>query len=144
VETLKEKISKDYLEAFKSRDIVKKNLLSVVKSDITKEEKNTTVENLSDEEVFKILKKISKNLVETISQSNSEEAKVELAVIESYLPKQMSEEEIRAEVAVVIIETGAVSFSDVGKVMGGFNTKFAGKADNKTVSTIVRELLTKK
>lgn len=143
LETLKEKISKDFLEAFKARDTVKKNLLSVVKADITMQEKNTTVENLTDEEVSKILKKVAKNLVETISQSNSEEAKTELSVIESYLPKQMSEEEIRTEVEIIIIETKAI-ISDMGKVMTAFNGKFTGKADNKVVSTIVREILANK
>lgn len=145
METLKEKIVKEYLEAFKSRDAVKKNLLGVVKAEITTQEKNTTVENLSDEDVSKILKKISKGLNETISKADREEAKneaiAELTVIDSYLPKQMSEVEIRAEVASVIVEISASGASDMGKVMTGFNSKFSGKADNKLVSTIVRELL---
>lgn len=144
METLKEKISKDHLEAFKSRDIVKKNLLGVVKAEITTQEKNTNVENLSNEDVNKILKKFVKNLVETISQSQSEEAKTELTILEAYLPKQMSEEEIRTEVSNVISEVAAATPSDMGKVMTGFNAKFAGKADNKTVSVIVRELLSAK
>lgn len=144
METLKEKISKDYLEAFKSRDIVKKNLLGVVKAEITTQEKNISIENLTNEDVSKILKKFVKNLVETISQSDNEEAKIELTILESYLPKQMSEEEIRTEVEIAINEVAAKLPSDMGKVMTQFNQKFSGKADNKIVSVIVRELLTAK
>lgn len=143
METLKQRISKDYMEAFKSGEKVKKNLLGVVKSEITTLEKNINEENLPDAEVTKILTKTVKNLKETISQSDNEESRLELTIIESYLPTQMSESEIRTAVELVISETGAASPSEMGKVMGGFNAKFAGKADGKLVSTIVKELLTK-
>jgi uncharacterized protein YqeY len=143
VETLKERISKDYVSAFKSGEKIKKNLLGVVKSEITTIEKNINTENLSDAEVIKILNKISKNLKETLSQSDNEESKIELAIIESYLPTQMSEQEVRTTIEQIISETGAKSPGEIGKVMGGFNSKFAGKADNKLVSTIAKELLTK-
>ena len=141
METLKQKIAADFVSAFKSGDKVKKNLLGVVKGEITTIEKNTNIENLADAEVSKILTKIAKNLKETIVASNSEEAKSELVVIEEYLPKQMSESEIRTAVEQVILETGFKTPAEMGKVMGGFNVKFAGKADGKLVSTIVKELL---
>jgi len=141
VQTLKQKISSDYVEAFKSGNKVKKNLLGVVKGEITTIEKNTNVDALSDAEVSKILTKIAKNLKETISASDSAEAKEELIIVESYLPKQMSELEIRAAVEQVIIEVGAKSPGEMGKVMGGFNSKYAGQADGKIVSSIVKELL---
>ena len=63
------------------------------------------------------------------------------AVIEAYLPEQMSEEEIRTELQKIISETGASSVKDMGKVMGAAQKAFAGRADNKVVSTIVKELL---
>ena len=143
MENLKERISREYLEAFKSRDNVKKNLLGVVKSEITTQEKNTVVDNLADADVLKILNKIAKNLKETISQSNSEEAKSELSIIENYLPKQMSESEIRSALNEILKEMGQSSSTpafQIGKVMGAFNSKYAGKADNKMVSTLVKEL----
>lgn len=144
METLKQRIAADYVSAFKSGEKVKKNLLGVVKGEITTIEKNTNVEQLSDVDVTKILNKVAKNIKETIAASDNEESRLELSVIELYLPKQMSESEIRAEVAQIIVEIGALSPGDMGKVMSGFSTKFSGKADGKLVSIIVKELLTVK
>lgn len=147
MENLKERISREYLEAFKSRDNVKKNLLGVVKSEITTQEKNTVVENLADADIVKILNKFSKNLKETIEKSGSEEAKIELSILKGYLPKQMSEDEIRSALKGILTEFGesnSTSAFQIGKLMGVFNSKYAGKADNKTVSNITKELLTTK
>lgn len=141
MQTLKQKISADYVEAFKSGNKIKKNMLGVVKGEITTLEKNTNVSDLSDIDVSKILTKIAKSLKETISASDNEESKEELAAIEFYLPKQMAEAEIRTAVEQIIVEIGAKSPGEMGKVMGGFNSKYAGKADGKIVSGIVKELL---
>ena len=141
METLKQRISADYVIAFKSGEKVKKNLLGVVKGEITTIEKNTNVEQLVDAEVIKILNKIAKSIKETISVSDNEESRLELSVVELYLPKQMTESEVILAVEKVIKEIGAQSPGDMGKVMGGFSAKFAGKADGKLVSTIVKELL---
>lgn len=143
METLKEKISAEYIEAFKSKNTIKKNLLGVVKGEITTQEKNAMIENLSDPEIIKILNKLAKGLRENI-QSGDEGAKVELAVVESYLPKQMSESEVRVAISQVLTETGASNPSEMGKVMSAFNAKYAGQADGKMVSIIVKELLTSK
>jgi uncharacterized protein YqeY len=64
-----------------------------------------------------------------------------MAVIEKFLPKQLSEEEIRSSVTAIIKETGASSAADMGKVMGVASKQLAGKADGKTISAIVKELL---
>lgn len=143
METLKERISREYVDAFKARNTIKKNLLGVIKAEITTQEKNSNVSDLSDENVLKIIKKVSKNINETLSQADNAESREELVIVEEFLPKQMSEAEVEAEVTKIISETGASSPSDMGKVMGGFNAKFAGKADNKTVSIIVKKLLQK-
>ena len=144
METLKQKIVADYILAFKSGEKIKKNLLGVIKGEITTIEKNTNVDNLEDAEVIKVLTKISKNTKETLSVSDNEESRTELSVVELYLPKQMSELEIRSEVELIISEIGAKSPAEMGKVMSGFTAKHAGKADGKLVSTIVKELLTVK
>lgn len=141
METLKEKISKDYLEAFKNKDAIKKNLLGVVKGEITTQEKNSMIENLSNPEVVKILNKLAKSLRENVT-AGVESAEAELKIVESYLPKQMSQEEIKGYVSQIISELNVSSPSDMGKVMTVFNSKYAGQADGKTVSTIVREMLT--
>jgi hypothetical protein len=69
--------------------------------------------------------------------------KEEMEVIERFLPKQLSETEIRDAVAKIIAETGATSPADMGKVMGAASKQLAGLADGKTISAIVKELLTK-
>ena len=66
----------------------------------------------------------------------------EMAVIEKFLPKQLTEAEIKEAVAKLITEIGATSAADLGKVMGAASKQLAGKADGKTISTIVKELLT--
>jgi len=65
------------------------------------------------------------------------------AVIEAYLPQQMSEADVKAEVANIISSLGATSPADMGKVMGVASKQLAGKADGKLISTIVKELLSK-
>ena len=71
----------------------------------------------------------------------AEKEKEEMLVIEKFLPKQMSESEIKEAVAKIITETGAASAADMGKVMGAASKQMAGKADGKTISAIVKELL---
>lgn len=67
----------------------------------------------------------------------------EVAVIEGYLPKQLSEEELTSALQKIIDDTGASSMRDMGKVMGIASKQFAGKADGKTISTKVKQLLNK-
>ena len=71
----------------------------------------------------------------------AEKEKEEMQVIEKFLPKQLSESEIKEAVGKIIAETGASSAADMGKVMGVASKQLAGKADGKTISTIVKELL---
>ena len=85
-----------------------------------------------------------KNLIKTfkinVKGQNADE-KEELAVIEKYLPEQMGEEELKKILQDIIAKTGASGMQDMGKVMGMATKELSGKADGKTISTIVRELL---
>ena len=83
--TLKEKINSEFVTAFKEKNTLKKSLLSVVKGEIQTSEKNTNVQNMSDEDVLKILNKFAKSIKENISFGD-EVAKKELEIIQSYLP----------------------------------------------------------
>ena len=76
---------------------------------------------------------------EDLAQKEQEE----IAVIEKFLPAQMSEEELRAEIGAIITETGASSPADMGKVMGVATKKLAGRADGKAISAAVKSLLAK-
>ena len=142
---IKEQINKDYMTAFKAKNVVAKNLLSVVKGEIQTIEKNTGVENMSDEDVLKILQKSAKSLRETISSLEKTQtgmyfsndlvsAKDELSIIESYLPKQMSKEEVAQKVT-EIVNSGV---TNIGLIMKEFATL---PVDKKLVSEIAKSLL---
>ncbi len=131
---LKAKIQSDYISAFKSGNSVVKNLLSVVKGDIQTAEKNLVVESLSDEEVVKILTKFSKNLKENISLSGDENSKIELSVIESYLPKQMSVEDIQSKISSLVVS----GVTNIGLIMREFSTL---PADKKIVSELAKKAI---
>jgi uncharacterized protein YqeY len=142
---LKEKINVDYMSAFKAKNTVAKNLLSVIKGEIQTTEKNTGVENMSDEDVVKILKKTVKSLKETNASFPSAQTAEELFIAESYLPKQMSEEEVKVAVDEIIASMKTtLTAKEMGKVMGQFNSKYAGLADGKLVSQVVKDALTEK
>jgi len=142
---IKEQINKDYMTAFKAKNVVAKNLLSVVKGEIQTIEKNTGVENMSDEDVLKILQKSAKSLRETISSLEKTQtgmyfsndlvsAKDELGIIESYLPQQMSKEEVTKKVT-EIVNSGV---TNIGLIMKEFATL---PVDKKLVSEIAKSLL---
>jgi uncharacterized protein YqeY len=128
---IKEQINKDYMTAFKSKNTVAKNLLSVVKGEIQTIEKNTGVENMSDEDVLKILTKTSKSLKEMVASGN-EQAKEELDIIESYLPKQMSKDEVITKVT-ELVNSGV---TQIGAIMKEFASL---PADKKMVSETIKE-----
>ena len=132
--TLKERINADYMTAFKAKDSVAKNLLSVIKGEIQTIEKNTSIENMSDEDVTKILNKTVKSLKETLSASDSVYTKLELAIIEAYLPKQLSKEEIFAKVTDLKI----AGVTNIGQIMKEFATL---PVDRKVVSEVIKEVI---
>ena len=132
--TLKEQINADFMTAFKSKNMIAKSILSVVKGEIQTVEKNVGSDNLSDSEVTKILTKTVKSLKETISMANDEKSKVELSVIEVYLPKQMSKEEVTQKVT-ELVNSG---ITQIGAIMKEFATL---PADKKMVSESIKELI---
>jgi uncharacterized protein YqeY len=131
--SLKEKISADYMTAFKSKNVVAKNLLSVIKGEIQTQEKNTGVVTLSDEEVTKILNKTVKSLKETI-EKGGETSKVELEIIEGYLPKQLSREDIVTKVT----ELKVAGITNIGQIMKEFASL---PVDRKIVSEVIKEVM---
>jgi uncharacterized protein YqeY len=145
---LEEKINADIKSAMLAKEAAKLEALRAVKSAILL--LKTSPEGYNDETEMKALQKMVKQRKETAevykTQNRPELAEVELsqaAIIEAYLPKQMSEDEIRSEVAKIISSVGATSPADMGKVMGVATKQLAGKADGKVVSAMVKELLSK-
>jgi len=131
---LKEQISKDYMIAFKERNIVAKNLLSVVKGEIQTIEKNTSVDCLSDVEVVKILNKTAKSLNEVISLNGDEESKLQLKIVEAFLPTPLTKEDI----VIKVNELVASGITNVGGIMKEFATLHV---DRKVVSEVIKEVL---
>ena len=128
---LTERINADFMEAFKAKDMNKKNFLGVVKGEIQNEVGRSGKDD--DETVMGILKKIEKSL----KQTNTAESLAELEYIKPYLPEMMSETRIRS----IIRTFKKDGIEDVGKMMGAFNKEFKGEADNALVSKIVKEVL---
>jgi uncharacterized protein YqeY len=105
---------------------------------------------LKVEDEIKLLQKLvkqRKDSLEIFRQQNrsdlAQKEEEEIQIIEKFLPQQLSAEEIKKELVAIINETGAASVNDIGKVMGVATKKMAGKADGKTISSLVRELLSK-
>ena len=144
-----DQISNDIKEAMKARDKVRLETLRKVKK--KKQKAKTTTEandTLSDSNAMKILQKLAKQgkeSAETYKQQNRadlEEAELaQVAVIEEYLPKPFTPEEIEEAVSTIIAQTGATSMKDMGKVMGVATKQLAGKADGTAISAMVKKLL---
>ncbi len=105
---------------------------------------------ISEDTEVKILQKLvksRKDSLEIFQQQHREDLAVkeqeEITVIEKFLPKQMDESELSAIISAIIAQTGASSPADMGKVMGVASKQLAGKADGKTISSLVKQLLTK-
>ena len=146
--SFEDKINGDIKTAMLAKDSKKLEVLRAIKNVVII--LKTSPEGISDEAIMKTLQKEVKKRKESadifIQQNRIDLADVELyqaSVMETYLPQQMSEAEIRVHLQKIISETGAASPADMGKVMGAATKVFAGKADNKIVSQLVKELLTK-
>jgi len=105
---------------------------------------------LKEEDETKLLQKLVKQRKDSLEiyqqQQRADLAKKEqeeIAIIEQFLPKQLSTEELKAALSKIIAETGASSPADMGKVMGAATKQLAGQADGKTISATVKELLSK-
>ena len=147
--TLLAKLSEDIKAAMKARDKVRLETLRNIKK-VFLEAKTALGANdtLEDADALKILQKLAKQGHESaqtfISNNRQDLADEELAqarVIEEYLPKPLTDEEIESEVKAVIAETGAQGMKDMGRVMGIASKKMAGRADGRAISAIVKRLL---
>ena len=136
-------------EAMKSKNEALLRGLRAIKAEIIKAkvEPGAGGEISSEKEISMLQKMVKqrKDSLEIYEKQNREDLAVkereELEVIEKFLPAQMSAEELKKELQQIIAETGASSPADMGKVMGVASKKFAGRADGKTISAAVKELL---
>jgi uncharacterized protein YqeY len=147
--TFTERINADIKAAMLAKEKEKLAALRDIKSKLMLEATSGAGE-VSEEVAMKIVMKLHKQRMDTyqlyIDQKREDLAHDEIfqaQIIEAYLPKMLSEDEIRAEVQAAIAQTGASGPQEMGKVMGILTSKLAGKADGKVISALVKEELSK-
>ncbi|MEO7923283.1 MAG: GatB/YqeY domain-containing protein [Chitinophagaceae bacterium] len=148
---LEQKIMADLKTAMLAKDEAALRSLRAVKAAIllakTSEGAGGELKVEDETKLLQKLVKQRKDSLEIFQQQNradlAKKEEEEIAVIEKFLPKQLSAEEIKAELVKIIAATGASSPADMGKVMGAATKELAGRADGKTISLLVRELLSK-
>ncbi len=147
--TLKQNIESEIKSAMIARDKTRLSALRAIKSMILLEEtKSGAKAEISEEDEMKILTKAAKqrkDSAEIYEQQNRadllEVEMAELAIIQEFLPKAMTEEEVTAAIKAIITQTGASSPKDMGKVMGVASKELSGKADGKMIADKVKALL---
>ena len=146
---LEQQIMAEMKDAMKSKNEAVLRSLRAIKAEIIKAKTEPgaggEIDEATEQKFLQKMMKQRRDSLEIFEKQGREDLAVkekeEMAVIEKFLPKQMSEAEIKEAVAKIIAETGASSAADMGKVMGVASKQLAGKADGKTISTIVKELL---
>jgi len=145
---LKDKIGHDLKNAMKSGDKVRLQTIRSIRASILEFEKSGSGKETNSEEEIKLLSTAAKKRKESIEQftnggredlANAEEK--ELQIIMSYLPKQLSAEDIEKEVIQIAEKVGAVSKADFGKLMGAAVKEMKGKADGRIIKEIVEKVL---
>ena len=147
--SLEQQIMGEMKEAMKSKDEAALRGLRAIKAEIIKAKTEPGAGGEIDEATEqKFLLKMMKQRRDSLDifekqgrQDLAVKEKEEMAIIERFLPKQMSESEIKEAVSKIIADTGAASATDMGKVMGVASKQLAGKADGKTISAVVKEML---
>lgn len=146
---LEQQIQEDIKAAMKAHDAVATAATRAIKGEILlfKTSEGGSKE-VTDGDILKMIQKLIKQRKEAAEQfvaagrqELADNELAEAAVMEKYLPKQLSEVEVEEKVKAIIAETGATSIKDMGKVMGAANKALAGQSDGRTISTIVKKLL---
>ena len=145
---LEEKLFNDYKQAMKDKDTLKSSVLNFLRAQILNAAIAKKKDKLDDFDCLAVIRKQISQRQESIEQFKAgnrldladKEAK-ELEILKSYLPPQLSEQEVKKIIEEVVLATGAASMKDMGRVMKEVNEKVAGKAESKLISDLVREKL---
>lgn len=144
---LKDKLLEDLKNSMKEKNVVRKNVIQMVRAAILQVEKDKKIE-ISDEEIINIMAKEAKKRKDSLEDYKKgnrpdlvEQIEQEINIIDEYLPKQLTKEEIAQIVKEVISEVGATSIKDMGKVMKLAKEKIGAASDGKTINEVVREML---
>ena len=146
--TLKETLSEDMKNAMRAKDSEKLATIRLINAAIKQREVDERVE-LGDDQVLSVIEKMIKQRKDSITQFEAggrqdlaDKEKAEITVLAAYMPAQMSEAEVQAEVAAAVTQAGASGPQDMGKVMAVLKPKLAGRADMTAVSALVKAALT--
>ena len=147
--TLKETLSEDMKSAMRAKDSEKLATIRLINAAIKQREVDERIE-LGDDQVLSVIDKMIKQRKDSITQFEAggrqdlaDKEKSEITVLAAYMPAQMSEAEVQAEVAAAVTQAGASGPQDMGKVMAVLKPKLAGRADMTAVSALVKAALTK-
>lgn len=146
--SLQKQVMEQMKTAMKSKDRVALESLRALKSAFLLANTSGSDVEISEEEEIKIVQKLVKQRKDSAAIFDeqgrtdlAEPEKAQAKILEQFLPKQMSEEELKGVIAEIVSKTGASSMKDMGKVMGMASKQLAGKADGKAISMVVKELL---
>ena len=144
---LKEKLLEDLKNSMKEKNDLRKNVVQMVRAAILQVEKDKQIE-VTEEQIVEIIAKEAKKRRDSLPDYEKsgredliEKMKEEVAILEEYLPKQLSEEEIEEKLKVVISQIGASSMKDMGMVMKTAKESLGASADGKTINEIAKKLL---
>ena len=144
---LKEKLMEDLKEAMKEKEVLKKNVVQMIRAAILQVEKDKQIE-LNDDQILEIIAKEAKKRKESLADYEKSgrkdlinQVKEEIEIINKYLPEQMEKEEIEKIVKEIVEETGATTIKDMGKVMRIAKERIGTRADGKDISDAVKKIL---
>ena len=144
---LKEKLMEELKEAMKNKDTIKKNTVQMVRAAILQIEKDKGIE-VGDDKILEIIAKEVKTKKDALvdfekaqRQDLIDQTNQEIAVLQEYLPKQLSREEVKVEVEKIISEIGATSMKDMGSIMKEAKAKLGASAEGKTINEVAKEIM---
>ena len=145
---LEEKILNDYKSAMKARDSLKSSVLSFLRADMLNQATAKKKPTLDDAEIIAVIKKQIKQRQDSIEQFTkgarlemADKERKEYEILKTYLPPELSENQIKSLIEEAIVSTGANTMKDMGRLMKELTAKIAGQADGKLVSELVRQRL---
>ncbi len=144
---LKEKLLEDLKNSMKDKNIIRKNVVQMVRASILQVEKDKQIE-LDDNKIIEVIAKEAKKRKDSLADYEKagredliSQIKEEISILEEYLPKQLSAEELEAKVKEIIEEVGATSMKDMGNVMKAAKEKIGAAADGRAINEMVKKLL---
>ena len=144
---LKEKLMEDLKESMKNKDVIRKNTIQMVRAAILQIETDKGID-VEDDKILEIISKevktkkdVLKDFEKAERQDLIDQTNQEISVLQEYLPKQLSRDEVKSEVEKIIAEIGATSMKDMGAIMKEAKAKMGASAEGKTINEVAKEIM---